>query len=468
MAKGKKRAAPEATVECLLAQIPRAQLEELALRMYEPASAAGIVSRDDLLTYAERGRPRPAPAVEVGEDRSGTGLFDGVNGESLESILASLSLAERLAAVVCVCKSWRRLRSSRGLWATLCFNGVHQLARDAHEPRPLPARGSMRLLGPGLRKLVGWVEHKDCVETLAVSTGGGMQTLLLAGEIAKALSGLPRLRTLALDGKQINAEIMKQRPPCLAQLRTLVVGNNTNGSAAQFGKFLGAAPRLETLHACDKLANYTSLSVARNAWRQARGGGDPVLTHLTLTGYESQDYSLVSVAGGWFPNLETLTFNGNSYGTWSGVPDLQTFPRLRVLRIKKLAGYRTARTTAELGEVIRKLLKACPVLQKLQVFHGTTLSSNIVLPHPCVGDALMKLPDSLRELDLADVQIEPNNLDDHKLTTLRLYNCRSRGIGGYRPVPCLAADFEEKFPGLAVIVNANSDPVNYPVSNQGV
>ena len=451
MAKGKKRAAPapEVSVEVLLAQIPRAQLEELALHLYNGNAA----SRDDLVAYAKRGRPAPVVAVVDGEDRRGTGRFDAVDGESLSRVMGYLRLADRLQAAVCVCKPWRRLRSARGLWGRLFCNNVGLLSGGLDAAEAVPLWDSMPLVGPGLAKLVAWLEHKDAVDALGVRTGAYGSVYLSSAAVVGALRDLPGLRHVFLDGKQINAEIMKQRPPCLPRLRTLAVGTDVNGSAPHFGKWIAAAPCLEALEAPDKLATYASLSAARHAWRDARGGGDPVLAHLKITGMERQDYRAVSVAGSWFPNLETLEFNANSYSEagWDGVPALHPFPRLRALKVQRLATYRNHFSTAMLTELVGRLLAATPNLRAFQVRHGICYSKP-PLPAPAVGRAFATLPASLRELTLSDLRIDPGDLDEaNELEVLRVNACFSTGKKG--PEPFHAAKFRAAWPDLKIVVD---------------
>ncbi|KAH8098786.1 hypothetical protein JL720_1752 [Aureococcus anophagefferens] len=383
MAKGKKRAAPapEVSVEVLLAQIPRAQLEELALHLYNGNAA----SRDDLVAYAKRGRPAPVVAVVDGEDRRGTGRFDAVDGESLSRVMAYLRLADRLQAVVCVCKPWRRLRSARGLWGRLFCNNVGLLSGGLDAAEAVPPWDSMSLVGPGLAKLVAWLEHKDAVDALGARTG--------------------RLR-----------------------LHLSFVGGRRAGQARDLRVALGRAARVA---------------------RRARGGGDPVLAHLKITGMERQDYRAVSVAGSWFPNLETLEFNANSYSEagWDGVPPLHPFPRLRALKVQRLATYRNHFSTAMLTELVGKLLAATPNLRAFQVRHGICYSKP-PLPAPAVGRAFFAtLPASLRELALSDLRIDPGDLDEaNELEVLRVNACFSTGKKGPEP-------FRAAWPDLEIVVD---------------
>ena len=94
-----------------------------------------------------------------------------VDGESLARVMAYLRLADRLQAAVCVCKPWRRLRSARGLWGRIFCNNVGLLSGGLDAAEAVPLWDSMPLVGPGLARLVAWLEHKDAVDALGVRTG---------------------------------------------------------------------------------------------------------------------------------------------------------------------------------------------------------------------------------------------------------------------------------------------------------
>ncbi|KAH8043717.1 hypothetical protein JL721_13063 [Aureococcus anophagefferens] len=165
---------------------------------------------------------------------------------------------------------------------------------------------------------------------------------------------------------------MKQRPPCLPRLDS-AAGADANGSAAlrQVDR-RGALPRGPR-----GAGQARDLRVARpRGTRGATRGGGDLLAHLKITGMERQDYRAVSVAGSWFPNLETLEFNANSYSEagWDGVPPLHPFPRLRALKVQRLATYRNHFSTAMLTELVGKLLAATPNLRAFQVRHGICYS----------------------------------------------------------------------------------------------
>ena len=95
----------------LIAQCPRAALEELALRMFDQP---GSVSRKDLEEAAAACRPKAPKVISVGDDRKGTGAFDVVSGDVLARILLALPIQDRYRIAICVCKAWRRLRSAHG------------------------------------------------------------------------------------------------------------------------------------------------------------------------------------------------------------------------------------------------------------------------------------------------------------------------------------------------------------------
>ncbi|KAH8048745.1 hypothetical protein JL722_12368 [Aureococcus anophagefferens] len=412
MAKGKKRAAPA---------------KELAM------------------AKGKRAAPAPEVSVEV--------LLAQIPARSWKSWRSISTTATRPAATTWSRRGLRLRRGGAraGLWGRLFCNNVGLLSGGLDAAEAVPLWDSMSLVGPGLAKLVAWLEHEDAVDALGVRTGAYGSTYLSSAAVVGALRDLPGLRHVFLDGKQINAEIMKQRPPCLPRLRTLAVGADVNGSAPHFGKWIAAAPCLEALEAPDKLATYASLSAARHAWRDARGGGDPVLAHLKITGMERQDYRrlrrrvLVPEPRDARVQRELLLEAG-----WDGVPPLHPFPRLRA-QSPEARDDRNHFSTAMLTELVGKLLAATPNLRAFQVRHGICYSKP-PLPAPAVGRAFATLPASLRELTLSDLRIDPGDLDEaNELEVLRVNACFSTGKKG--PEPFRAAKFRAAWPGLKIVVD---------------
>ena len=415
----------------LIAQCPRAALEELALRMFDQP---GSVSRKDLEEAAAACRPKAPKVISVGDDRKGTGAFDVVSGDVLARILLALPIQDRYRIAICVCKAWRRLRSAHGLFTVLRAGGFDAGARRTW-------RNDVLRIGPwqehafdssaetsaasslGLHRLVQWHAHRDEVHTLSLATSSGNSSVLSADAVIAAIKDLPKLRTLALNGKSITAKVMKARPPCLATLKMLAVGNGCSGSPAQFAAMLGAAPKLESLAASDKLCTAQSLGAAVRQWRAARGGGDPLLAHLYLCGYDHQNFALINQLGNWLPNLETLAFRAPAYQhVWMlSAPQFSTFQRLHTLRIEGMAGYQTHASTEQIEQLTAAALSACPKLETLQMLHGVAFSRPP--PIPGAGTAFRTLPPTLKYLAISDIVLDSESLSVNSLEVLRLKNC---------------------------------------------
>ena len=413
----------------LIAQCPRAALEELALRMFDQP---GSVSRKDLEEAAAACRPKAPKVISVGDDRKGTGAFDVVSGDVLARILLALPIQDRYRIAICVCKAWRRLRSAHGLFTVIRAGGFDAGARrtwrkDALRIGPWQEHAfdssadTSAASSLGLHRLVQWHAHRDEVHTLSLATSCGTRSYLSADAVIAAIKDLPKLRTLALNGKSITAKVMKARPPCLATLKMLAVGNGCSGSPAQFAAMLGAAPKLESLAASDKLCTAQSLGAAVRQWRAARGGGDPLLAHLYLCGYDHQNFALINQLGNWLPNLETLAFRAPAYQHWDGAPQFSTFQRLHTLRIEGMAGYQTHASTEQIEQLTAAALSACPKLETLQMLHGVAFSRPP--PIPRAGTAFRTLPPTLKYLAISDIVLDPESLSVNSLEVLRLKNC---------------------------------------------
>ena len=413
----------------LIAQCPRAALEELALRMFDQP---GSVSRKDLEEAAAACRPKAPKVISVGDDRKGTGAFDVVSGDVLARILLALPIQDRYRIAICVCKAWRRLRSAHGLFTVIRAGGFDAGARrtwrkDALRIGPWQEHAfdssadTSAASSLGLHRLVQWHAHRDEVHTLSLATSSGNSSVISADAVIAAIKDLPKLRTLALNGKSITAKVMKARPPCLATLKMLAVGNGCSGSPAQFAAMLGAAPKLESLAASDKLCTAQSLGAAVRQWRAARGGGDPLLAHLYLCGYDHQNFALINQLGNWLPNLETLAFRAPAYQHWDGAPQFSTFQRLHTLRIEGMAGYQTHVSTEQIEQLTAAALSACPKLETLQMLHGVAFSRPP--PIPRAGTAFRTLPPTLKYLAISDIVLDPESLSVNSLEVLRLKNC---------------------------------------------
>ena len=396
----------------------------------------------------QRRAEAPPPAkVAAGEERKGTGAFDAVDGDLLTRIMLCLPAPDRYCAAIRVCKAWRRLRSARGLFTSILVGDVSNpsswRASMVKPPSAPTYRGDKLRLGPweehwcyravpltlrsplGLLRLVQWHERRDEVDTLAFTTftvdRGQCAEVIDAKAVEMSLQLLPRLRTLLVNGRGFTAKAMRARPPFLAGLRTLAVGEHCSGSPDAFGTFLSAAPKLERLCAPFKLCNAESLGAAVQKWREA---GDPSLKHLYLYGDVNQ-HVFVNQLGTWLPNLETLAFNGGYY-EWQTPPTLQlsAFPRLRELRVEGLATPGFVWPTTKLEELTAAIFEATSVLETLQILHGATYT--MPLPLTRAGTAFRTLPETLKVLALADITLAADSLFVHSLDVLRLDYCGHR------------------------------------------
>ena len=215
----KQKEAPLVPLEHVVAKCPRAELEDLIL-----ASAKNNepVTREDLEAAAARHAPPPKAVIELGNEREGTGAFDAIDTQCLGAILEQLPTSDRLTLASVVCKSWRRLRMAKGLWTSFCLNEVPLVLRGGTmyggtQPIWPPIAGVLRPhsreRGPGrLRtvaatQLLDWIVDKEGVTELGVDTSEGA----LSAELASAaIKSFPNLRTLALDGKQILAKVLRR------------------------------------------------------------------------------------------------------------------------------------------------------------------------------------------------------------------------------------------------------------------
>ena len=215
----RRRAAPLVPLEHVIAKCPRAELEDLILAS---AKEAKPVTREDLEAAAARHAPPPKAVIELGNEREGTGAFDAIDTQCLGAILEQLPTSDRLTLASVVCKSWRRLRMAKGLWTSFCLNEVPLVLRGGTlhggtEPiwppiadvlRPHSReRGPGRLRTVAATQLLDWIGDKDGVFELGVDTSDGA----LSAELASAaIKSFPNLRTLALDGKQILAKVLRR------------------------------------------------------------------------------------------------------------------------------------------------------------------------------------------------------------------------------------------------------------------
>lgn len=426
----KQKEAPAEPLEHVIAKCPRAELEDLLLasaRTNEP------VTREDLEAAAARHAPPPKAEIQLGGEREGTGAFDAVDNQCLGHILEQLPTGDQLTMATVVCKSWRRLRTAKGLWTSFCLNEVPLVLRGGSQPIWPPIedvlrnhtreRGPRRIRTVGAAQLIDWVADKDAVVELGVDTSEGA----LSPELASAaIMAFPNLRSLALQGKQILARTLRTRYPCQLTLRTLVVGDSVlSGVKAALRSFLISCKSLETLCCPSELATYEVLELASTAWKEARGGAAPLLSKLKLHGYggyNADPFAVPAQVGSWFGNLETFSFSPRVFGADFGtVPRFEKMGRLKSVHIGPLARYNGNVTTLELNTLLAQLLAASPNVEHIWVQAGRANGTSDDDPLPRYG--AHPLPPSLRVLDLMEVELAPERFVTHSLKELRLRDC---------------------------------------------
>ena len=439
-ARTSREAAPEVPLQHLIAKCPRSELEDLLLA----AAEAGNPTRDALEAAAARHAPPPRAVIELGDEREGTGAFDVVDSECLGHILEYVAMSSRLKLAGVVCKSWRRLRTAKGLWTSFCLNSSPTVLRgnskvlEADEPLWEPtARVLTRnendghrcpwIRTQGVMQLLDWVVDKDAVVELNVNTSN---EALSSDAVVAAISAFPNLRTLCLDGKKIIAKVLRTRYPCLQKLKTLVVGTMVPGaSRGAFAQFLSACVSLETLCAPGELANYTCLEAAAASWKAARGGAKPLLQNLKLYGhcaYNESPWATPASVGGWF-DLSAFAFPlvlRRDVNT-AAATNLPTFCRLehvKSLHVGPLGSFDYHYTTEQLGALLAALLLAAPNVEHFRLQHGRCDPYHDQAL-PALNGALAVLPSSLETLDLTHVVVKADDLVDNCLRAVRMKDC---------------------------------------------
>jgi len=111
-------ATPDSDVP-MVSRLPRDDLERLLVASVEKGAA---ISRESCLPASQQ---TSKPTAAAGNSpRSGTGLFEALDDRILiPMILARLPARDRFTCATSVCASWRSLRDSPALWATLSIDG---------------------------------------------------------------------------------------------------------------------------------------------------------------------------------------------------------------------------------------------------------------------------------------------------------------------------------------------------------
>ena len=405
--KAAKVTGPTPPVDVLVARCSRESLEQLVIK----AVASGALSCDELLhTLPELHRQRDISGTQVtgGTERSGTGAFDMLSTELLESIMLHVPQHRRLSCVTAVCKSWRMLRANTVIWQRLLLGGVY-----GTRARPIPGAGPDKLR----------LQH--FIKAMVEAVGPSVSQLCLdsswLGEIVPVesvrlcLQKLPALQRLSLDGTKVTGAVLAMcaKQPFVKNLLSLELGNITAnqmgpGSLDAAIKVIGAATQLQDLAIPSSWAKASHLANIAHAVRVARGGAAvPLLRRLVVS--EDQDsnsssiwqYKELSRLGELFPELASICVHeGYRFGT--EIEPFSPMARLKHLNLGHVSGgYRKPPSTDVLTALLCSVLPACPALQGLQ-FSGRHYMCPKDSEQPRLSDAT-PLPQSLTRLQLGRV-----------------------------------------------------------------
>jgi hypothetical protein len=404
----------------LIASLSRPKLESLL----KSHLAQGTIRRSEVEALVLP--PKKEVIVDRGTQREHTGFFDQLEDSLLVSMISSLSLAERLTAATCICKSWRFLRDRPELWRRIEMQGFHS---SSHA---LPISG---------HQLARFVDFVGATNITALSLNTGEGTRIASGEVACMLRALPALRELELGGKAIKSSVLQTliKHPATPYLTSIELHHSIYGSAKDIVSLLARAPSLEHIKV-SKHVDDACLSALWRTWTEQRGGA-PLLSSLHLyERYRQPDalfLPLMPRIASWFPELVSLSLGLNGYGRaqalWESMEAIPFFPvgvtfaRLRELHLEDGTTYERIVTTEQLGSLLDAVLPATPALETLRVFMHMPYARKSD-SHPGLGRALRHLPATIRELELSDLHVLADELDScvelPHLRRLALHNCR--------------------------------------------
>ena len=201
--KAAKQSAPstDASVRPFIARLARQQLEQILEEAVTSGAAPTLESIKSMLPEAKRTQQIQRVNVAAGEERTGTGLFDGLDVELLVAILRLTGLKQRIHCATVVCKAWTQLQ------------GYHELFTDL-ELVPAVERYGMRgttklnIVSAKLLNFVQWLpKHGEEVEKLGLDTGDKHHSLS-PDVTKKLLPQLPGLTSLDLSGKKVTTALL--------------------------------------------------------------------------------------------------------------------------------------------------------------------------------------------------------------------------------------------------------------------
>ena len=417
-------------VAVLVARCSRESLEQLVIKAVD----RGALSLDELLhTLPELHRQRDISSTQVtgGMERSGTGAFDMLSSELLESIMLHVPQHRRLTCVTAVCKSWRLLRANTVVWQRLLFGGVWG-TRPRTIPGAAPDKLRLQHFIKAIVEAVGPSVSELCLDS------SWLGEIVPVESVRLCLQKLPALQRLSLDGTKVTGAVLTMctKQPFVKNLLSLEFGNITAnqmgpGSLDAAVKAIGAATQLQDLAIPSSWAKASHFANIAHAVRVARGGAAvPLLRRLVVS--EDQDasssiwqYKELSCLGELFPELESIcVYEGYRYGT--EIEPFSPMARLKHLSLGYVCGgFRKPPSTDVLTALLCSVLPACPALQGLR-FCGRHYMCPKDSEQAHLSDAT-PLPQSLRRLELSNM-IVPSAFPGIQLPALQTVTMHDCGL----------------------------------------
>ena len=359
-------------VDVLVARCSRESLEQLVIK----AVASGALSVDELLhKLPELHRQRDISSTQItgGLERSGTGAFDVLSTELLETIMLHLAQHRRLTCVTAVCKSWRLLRANTVVWQRLLFGGVWG-TRACAIPGAAPDKARLQHFIKAVVEAVGPSVSELCLDS------SWLGEIVPVESVRLCLQKLPALQRLSLDGTKITGALLTMctKQPFVKNLLSLEFGNLTAnqmdpGSLDAAIKTIGAATQLQDLAIPSSWAKASHLANIAHAVRVARGGAVvPLLRRLMVKERAGESsgiwqYKELASLGELFPELESICIQeGYCFGT--KIEPFSPMARLKHLDLGCVSGgFRKPPSTDVLTALLCSVLPACPALEGLNL-----------------------------------------------------------------------------------------------------
>ena len=413
-------------VDVLVARCSRESLEQLVIK----AVASGALSVDELLhKLPELHRQRDISSTQItgGLERSGTGAFDVLSTELLETIMLHLAQHRRLTCVTAVCKSWRLLRANTVVWQRLLFGGVWG-TRACAIPGAAPDKARLQHFIKAVVEAVGPSVSELCLDS------SWLGEIVPVESVRLCLQKLPALQRLSLDGTKITGALLTMctKQPFVKNLLSLEFGNITANqmdpaSLDAAVKTIGAATQLQDLAIPSSWAKASHLANIAHAARVARGGAAvPLLRRLMVSeGSGIWQYTELASLGELFPELESISIHeGYCFGT--KIEPFSPMARLKHLSLGFVSGgFRKPPSTDVLTALLCSVLPACPALEGLHL-DGRHYLSPKDSELAQLSDAT-PLPQSLKLLHLFNTSV-PSAFPGIQLPALQTVRMRGCGL----------------------------------------